>query len=118
MKTLICILFLYLIDISSAGDSFRDLTTSIYCPSCQGQVLDESNSSLAIQMKKDILNMLDDGKSPEFIRTHFSQLYGEKVLLNPLLQPHTYLLWLAPFLICGALIMILLKRMRFHRPGK
>ncbi len=96
-----------------ANDEFTQLTKSIYCPSCQGQVLDESSSPVAIEMKNQIQQMLGSGKSVEEIRQHFTAVYGEKILLKPALGTYTYPLWLAPFLMLGTILFIMLNRMRF-----
>jgi cytochrome c-type biogenesis protein CcmH len=113
MKKLFLSIFLLSVTSAFANDDFKELTTSIYCPTCQGQLLDESNSSLAHQMKNDIRQMLKEGKTPDEIKMHFAGIYSEKVLLKPLIQPYTYLLWLAPFIVFGLLIVAMLTRMRF-----
>ncbi len=99
----------------ASADEFKELTTSIYCPTCQGQVLDESSSQVAVQMKHDIHHMLQSGKTPDAIRARYVQLYGEKVLLKPQLQPHTYALWITPFIIFLLALMVVVRRIRFFR---
>lgn len=92
------------------ADDYKELISSMYCPSCQGQVLEESNSSLANHIKNDIQKMLDKGISPEQIKQHYVQLYGEQVLLKPELDAHNYILWALPILIFLFMIFIFLKR--------
>jgi cytochrome c-type biogenesis protein CcmH len=116
MKNILFALLLMFVEDVCFADDFKDLAASVYCPSCQGQALDESNSETAMVLKNQIREMLSQGKSPEVIRQHLVEVYGERILLMPGLQPHTYLLWFAPLLAFGVFMIILFSRMRFFQP--
>lgn len=94
-----------------ANSPYQDLTKSIYCPACQGQVLDESNHPVAIAMKKEIFQKLQEGLSPEEIKMAYQEKYGEHILTQPTYSKHNWLLWLAP--LCILLWGSILIRKRF-----
>lgn len=77
------------------------------CVVCEGQSLAESDAQFAQQMRAHIRRMLADGATEHEVRTYFVTRYGERILLTPPVNRHTYLLWAAPLLLVfgGGLIL-------------
>ena len=77
---------------------FRQLSSELRCLVCQNQSLLDSDSDLAKDLKKLILDMLNEGKSKKEIKQYLVVRYGEFILFRPLFNETNVLLWLAPIL--------------------
>lgn len=86
---------------------FKELTFELRCLVCQNQNLADSDATLAHDLRREVHEMLMDGKTNEQIKEFMVQRYGDFVLYRPPVQTNTYLLWLAPLimLLGGALIL-------------
>jgi cytochrome c-type biogenesis protein CcmH len=82
----------------------RNLQKELRCLVCQGESLDESNASLAVDLRRLIRARIKAGDSDEAIKNFLVSRYGDFILMQPPFEAHTYALWLAPFavLILGA----------------
>lgn len=84
------------------------LAKSLRCPQCQNQNLVESNSTMAYNLRLEVYEMVNQGKSDEQIIQIMTERFGEFVNYNPPFNPHTWLLWGAPFggllLLFGAIV--------------
>jgi cytochrome c-type biogenesis protein CcmH len=69
------------------------------CLVCQNQPIAESNAQLAMDLRKLVYEMAEQGKSDEDIYNFMTERYGDFVLYNPPLKPSTMLLWFAPFIV-------------------
>ena len=77
----------------------RSLQRELRCLVCQGQSIDESNSPLAADLRQLVREQIAQGKSDAEIKDFLVARYGDFILMKPPLQPDTYILWLAPFLV-------------------
>ncbi|MGK0410851.1 MAG: cytochrome c-type biogenesis protein CcmH [Shewanella psychromarinicola] len=82
------------------------LAHQLRCPQCQNQNLVDSNSPVAKDLRLEVYQMVDSGKSEAEIIDFMTSRYGDFVLYNPKLDSKTYILWLGPFglLILGLFI--------------
>ncbi|MDB2386585.1 heme lyase NrfEFG subunit NrfF [Shewanella sp.] len=82
------------------------LAHSLRCPQCQNQNLVDSNSPVAQDLRLEVYEMVDDGKSDSEIVEFMTSRYGEFVLYKPRMEAKTYALWLGPIglLLFGGLI--------------
>ncbi len=83
----------------------RTLSSELRCMVCQNQSIDDSDASLARDIRLLIRDRIAKGESNEAVRAFLVSRYGAFILLKPPLEPHTLLLWLsAPLtLALGAL---------------
>lgn len=77
---------------------FRNLVKDIRCMVCQNQTLLDSKAPLAVDLRREILAMIDRGKSDKEIINFLVERYGDFVLYNPPLKSSTIFLWFGPFL--------------------
>ena len=77
---------------------FKELIKDLRCTVCQNQNLADSHASLAVDLRNQILEMMQKGKSDQEIMDFLVARYGDFVLYNPPFKPTTYLLWAIPFL--------------------
>lgn len=86
---------------------FEHLTKQLRCLVCQNQDLADSEAELAGDLRKEILEMMQAGKTDDEIKKYLVDRYGDFVLYKPPVQGNTYLLWLLPgvLLLLGALVL-------------
>lgn len=77
----------------------RTLSEGFRCLVCQNQSIDESEASLARDLRILIRERLTKGESDGAIREFVVSRYGDYVLLKPRLNARTAILWLTPFLV-------------------
>lgn len=80
------------------------LAKSLRCPQCQNQNLVESNATTAYTLRLEVYEMVNQGKTNEEIIQIMTERFGDFVNYQPPFNPHTWILWGAPF----GLLMILL----------
>lgn len=80
-------------------DRARALQRQLRCLVCQGESIDESQAPLAAELRHLVREQMADGKSDTEIEQYLVARYGDFILMKPPLQPDTYILWLAPFMV-------------------
>jgi len=73
----------------------RDISANLRCLVCQNQSIDDSDAELARDLRLIVRERLVAGDSNEAVTQYVVARYGEYVLLNPVIAPHTLLLWIA-----------------------
>jgi len=91
---------------------YQTLTEELRCLVCQNQNLADSNAELAQDLRRQIYQMIEQGKSNEDITAYMVHRYGDFVLYRPPLRPTTLLLWTGPFAILLLGIILLLRNIR------
>ncbi len=87
----------------------RDLSAEIRCLVCQNESIDESNAQLARDLRILVRERLVAGDSDKEVLDFLVSRYGEFVLLRPLLNTQTALLWFGPamlLLIAGTFLFL------------
>ncbi|WP_045995968.1 cytochrome c-type biogenesis protein [Loktanella sp. S4079] len=83
----------------------RVLSQGLRCPVCQNETIDESNASLAQELRIVLRERLVAGDSDEEAVTYMVSRYGEYVLLRPDARGANLILWLAaPLMLLLALV--------------
>lgn len=77
----------------------RTLMRELRCLVCQNQSIEDSNASLAQDLRKIVRQRVDAGDSDAQVRQFLVDRYGEWVLMRPPFKPATLLLWLGPVLL-------------------
>ena len=75
----------------------RNISKNIRCMICQNQSIDESNASLAKDLRILIRNKIKEGNSNEEIYKFLTDRYGDFILLKPPIKLSTLALWVLPF---------------------
>jgi len=93
---------------------FHQLTTELRCVMCQNQSLADSNAQIAHDLRREVLELMNQGKSNAEIKHFLVQRYGEFVLYKPEVQRDTWLLWFGPglLLLVGAIVIVVIVRKR------
>lgn len=95
---------------------FQNLTRQLRCLVCQNQDLADSDAELARDLRRQVFEMMQSGKSDAEIKTFLVARYNDFVLYDPPLRPGTWLLWFTPAVLLivgfGVVLGILRKRTR------
>lgn len=83
---------------------YERITTELRCLVCQNQTIADSNAELAVDLRRQVRQMLEEGTTDRAIRTYMVERYGDFILYKPPLRARTYALWFGPvlFLLAGA----------------
>jgi cytochrome c-type biogenesis protein CcmH len=84
---------------------------------CQNQSIEDSNADLARDLRQLVRDRLKAGDNDDQVIAYIVARYGDWVLLNPPVNPRTYLLWAAPILIAGLGLILAVRRRRNTRLG-
>jgi len=95
---------------------FQHLTQQLRCPMCQNETLADSNAPIARDLRNQIFQMMQQGRSDDEIKQYLVARYSNFVLYDPPLTSGTWLLWFGPLLIllggAGAVLVVIRKRNR------
>jgi cytochrome c-type biogenesis protein CcmH len=95
---------------------FQALTKQLRCLVCQNESLADSNAPLAADLRRDVFEQIEAGKSDEEIKAWLTSRYSDFVLYDPPLRAGTWLLWFGPVLVLVvggfAVAMIVRRRSR------
>jgi cytochrome c-type biogenesis protein CcmH len=86
------------------------LAHEMRCLVCQNQTIADSNAPLAIDLRNQIREQLQAGKSEQDVIDFMVARYGDFVLYRPPLKASTVLLWAGPFLFLVLGLGLLIRR--------
>lgn len=78
---------------------FHDLVAELRCVMCQNQSLADSNAQIAVDLRREVLSLMREGRSDAEVREYLVARYGEFVLYRPQVGARTWLLWFGPALL-------------------
>ena len=93
---------------------YKELTLELRCLVCQNQNLADSDAPLAQQLRGEIFDMLEAGRTNEEITGFMVDRYGDFVLYSPPIQANTIALWAFPaaVLLIGGIGVLITVRNR------
>lgn len=91
---------------------FNSLNKELRCPKCQNQNLADSNSPIAADLRREVYEMLQQGKADMEIMNFMVDRYGEFVLYRPRVNSLTYVLWFGPaiLILAGVFVVVFILR--------
>ena len=92
---------------------FHALTGELRCVMCQNQSLADSNAQIAVDLRREVLDLMREGRSDQQIRDFLVARYGEFVLYRPRVEASTWLLWFGPLLLLvagGIVVAVVVRR--------
>ncbi|MBW3549784.1 MAG: cytochrome c-type biogenesis protein CcmH [Proteobacteria bacterium] len=93
---------------------FNALVAELRCVMCQNQSLADSNAQIAVDLRREVLGLMQQGKSDAEIKEFLVARYGEFVLYRPQVGARTWLLWFGPLLllVIGGVVLAHVVRQR------
>ena len=97
---------------------FHALVVELRCVMCQNQSLADSNAQIAVDLRREVLDLMREGRSDAEIKAFLVERYGEFVLYRPQVKSRTWLLWFGPaaLLLIGAVTVATIVRRRSGGP--
>ena len=81
------------------------ISEQLRCLVCQNQSIAESNAELAVDLRNQVIEQINAGRTDEEIIKYMVDRYGDFVLYKPPFKASTVVLWLGPaVLFFGAVI--------------
>jgi cytochrome c-type biogenesis protein CcmH len=95
----------------------KAVASTLRCPVCQGESLQDSPSDLARQMRDVVRDKLRAGETPDQVKAYFVSKYGEWILLEPTMTGLNILLYVIPvLLVIGGLVLVAFLVRRWTAP--
>ncbi len=92
---------------------FRELAAELRCVMCQNQSLADSNAPIAQDLRREVLELMQQGKTDEQIKAFLTERYTDFVLYRPAMSGSTLWIWIAPpliFLVGAVFVFVLVRR--------
>jgi cytochrome c-type biogenesis protein CcmH len=96
----------------------RAISAELRCLVCQNQSIDESEASVARDLRILIREQLVAKKSDTEVVDFIVARYGEYVLLKPRFEASTLILWATPFLVLLSGLSLAFRRQQKQLPDK
>jgi cytochrome c-type biogenesis protein CcmH len=104
----------------TAEEQVQAIASTMKCPVCRSQSVADSDVAAARAIRLEIARQLDDGRTPDEIRTAIASTYGSDVQLTPGATGMEGLVWILPVVVLvGALAALsaAFARWRVARPA-
>lgn len=75
------------------------ISKELRCLVCQNQTIADSNAPLAVDLRREVREMVQKGMGEKEVVQFMEQRYGDFVRYRPPFKATTILLWLGPFLL-------------------
>ena len=85
--------------ISNAETRLLDIAAELRCLVCQNESIAASRADLAVDLRQQIREQIEAGRSDAEIRAYMVERYGDFILYRPPFKATTFLLWLGPALL-------------------
>ena len=92
------------------------IAEELRCLVCQNETIAASHADLALDLRQQIREQLQQGRTQAQILDFMAQRYGDFVLYRPPFKAVTLLLWAGPFALLLLGGYALLRRIRHQRP--
>lgn len=91
------------------------IARDLRCLVCQNETIAASNADLAVDLRQQVREQLQAGRTPDQIRDFMVERYGDFVLYRPPFKPLTWLLWIGPFVLLAAMVLVMARTLRLRR---
>ena len=95
-------------------ERYKRITEELRCLVCQNQTIGDSNAELAVDLRRQVRAMLEEGASDDDIRAYMTSRYGDFVLYKPPLNAQSVALWFGPAVLLLIGFVVMAKVVRQH----
>jgi cytochrome c-type biogenesis protein CcmH len=92
------------------------ISSELRCLVCQNQTIADSHADLAVDLRRQVREMLQNGQNEQQVIDYMTARYGDFVLYRPPFKALTALLWIGPAVMVvvglGTLFVVLRRRSR------
>ena len=95
------------------------IAAELRCLVCQNQSIADSHADLAVDLRQQVRELLQQGQTDQQIFNYMTARYGDFVLYRPPFKNTTALLWLAPglLLLAGLAVLVGVLKRRSKMPA-
>lgn len=97
---------------------YQGLISQLRCLVCQNQTIAESNAPLAQDLRRQVQEMMQAGRSDAEIMRYLTDRYGDFVLYRPPMKRTTWLLWAGPFGLLALALLVAILVIRNSRKAR
>ena len=115
-KILLMSSMLALLPVNTYGDNIKNeklynkVITELRCMVCQNQNIAESEAPLAVDLRKKVKTMINNGKDEDYIKKYMSDRYSDFILYDPPFRSQNIFLWIGPFIFLLILTFTLFRK--------
>lgn len=80
---------------------YQQLIEQFRCPKCRSETIADSSIPVSADLRRQVRELMQQGKTDEEIRQYMSDRFGEYLLYKPPMTRRTFLLWAAPAFVLG-----------------
>jgi cytochrome c-type biogenesis protein CcmH len=97
-------------------EKIRRIEDSLIAPCCWNQPISQHYSAISEQMRKEVREMAEAGKSRDEILDHYVAIYGERILAAPRPKGFNRLAYILPYtaLLMGGVVLVAVLRKRLR----
>ncbi len=88
---------------------YQRLITEFRCPKCLNESIASSGAPIAVDLRRTVRRLMEEGATDEAIRDHLQARYGDFVLYDPPFKSSTWFLWLSPVLLAGVAMYVVAR---------
>jgi cytochrome c-type biogenesis protein CcmH len=95
---------------------YENLVHQLRCMQCQGETVADTPAKFAVDIRRQVREMVEAGRTEAEVRQYMVERYGEIILFKPLWNAANSWLWLGPgiFLVAGGLVAWRIVRQRMQ----
>lgn len=90
----------------------NEISAELRCLVCQNQTIADSHAELAVDLKNQVRDMVQEGQTQDQIVDYMVTRYGDFVRYRPPMKASTVLLWVGPFLLLLIGLTVLVVNLR------
>ena len=94
------------------------IAEELRCLVCQNESLAGSRADLAMDLRREVRNLIKSGKTDAEIKDFLVSRYGDFILYRPPVKPTTWLLWFGPLVLLLGAIWLLINTIRRNQQAK
>lgn len=92
-----------------------EISHELRCLVCQNQTIADSNAPLAVDLRREVREMVAQGMDQKDVVEFMENRYGDFVRYMPSFKASTALLWIGPFVLMAGAVAILLFNLAKRR---
>lgn len=81
---------------ATTDERARRIGETVMCPACSGETVADSQAPVAVNIRRQIAEKVEQGRSDREIRDELAATYGERVILTPPRSGVAGLVWVLP----------------------
>ena len=92
-----------------------ELSQELRCLVCQNESLASSHAELADDLRREVRDLIRQGKTDQEVKDFLVARYGDFVLYRPEVKPLTWMLWFGPFVLMFLAVYLLIRYSQTRR---